>query len=104
MNVAHQRCYNHAEREAAARCPECKRFFCRECVSEHDDRVLCAACLVKRTRPGFTKRYHLRGVVVMLQAMVGLVLLWLVFYTIGRILLNIPDTFHEGAVWRDLWQ
>ena len=43
--LAHQRCFNHALREAAARCPGCGNFFCRECVTEHDDRVLCAACL-----------------------------------------------------------
>lgn len=73
-------------------------------MSEHEDRVLCAACLAKRTRPGFTKRYHLRGVVQFFQVAVGLVLLWLVFYTIGRILLNIPDTFHEGRIWQDLWR
>lgn len=30
-----------------ARCPECRRFFCRECVTEHDDQLLCASCLRK---------------------------------------------------------
>ena len=44
-----QRCRNHAEREAVARCPGCGHHFCRECVTEHDDRILCAACLRKLT-------------------------------------------------------
>ena len=34
-NLIHQRCSNHPGREAAVRCPECGRFFCRECVTEH---------------------------------------------------------------------
>ena len=45
--LAHQRCFNHATREAVARCPECHHFFCRECITEHDDRVLCTGCLKK---------------------------------------------------------
>ena len=50
QNLAHQRCFNHAVREAVARCPECGQCFCRECITEHDDRVVCAACLKKLTR------------------------------------------------------
>ncbi len=42
-----QRCQFHALREAVARCPECQRYFCRECVTEHDERLLCASCLRK---------------------------------------------------------
>ena len=49
--VALQRCLHHGEREAIARCPECGSFFCRECITEHDERVLCASCLAKITRP-----------------------------------------------------
>src|SRR5580658_10096129 len=40
-----QRCWNHEAREAACRCPACGRSYCRECVSEHEGRLLCAACL-----------------------------------------------------------
>jgi hypothetical protein len=43
--VAHQRCLHHHEREAVARCPECGHYFCRECITEHDERVICASCL-----------------------------------------------------------
>ena len=45
MKLSAQRCFNHAGREAVARCPECSRYFCRECISEHRGRVVCAGCL-----------------------------------------------------------
>ena len=45
-DLVHQRCFNHMLREAVACCPECRRYFCRECVTEHEDKVLCAAYVV----------------------------------------------------------
>jgi len=48
QDLTHQRCHHHQFREAAARCPECGRYFCRECITEHADRVLCASCLGKK--------------------------------------------------------
>ena len=98
-NLAKQRCTNHASREAAARCPDCGRFFCRECVSEHDDRLLCAQCLAKLARPSFSKRYHLAGVVNVMRMLLGIFALWWCFYLIGQALPSIPDTFHEGTLW-----
>ena len=32
-DLLYQRCFNHVLREAVARCPECLRYFCRECGS-----------------------------------------------------------------------
>jgi hypothetical protein len=43
QDITQQRCLNHMLREAVARCPECSRFFCRECITEHEDKVLCAS-------------------------------------------------------------
>jgi len=43
------RCRRHPERPAAARCPECGEPHCRECVVEHEGRILCAACLARLT-------------------------------------------------------
>lgn len=99
--LTYQRCYNHAEREAAARCPECGRFFCRECVSEHDDRVLCAKCLAKLLKPSVVKRYHLGGIMKAAQAFVSIVILWLFFYVVGQMLLTIPTAFHEETLWQN---
>jgi len=101
--LTHQRCYNHASREAAARCPECQRFFCRECVSEHEDRVLCANCLTKLKKPSMAKRFHLGGVIKVLQIAVSMLLLWAIFYGLGRLLLSVPSAFHEGTLWRKVF-
>jgi hypothetical protein len=104
VNLLHQRCFNHAQREAAARCPGCGRFFCRECVTEHQDQVLCAACLRARTTPSFTRRAGFVLGLRVVQCLVGLLTGWLFFFLIGRLLVSMPDSFHEGTLWRSsLW-
>jgi hypothetical protein len=45
--LARQRCLHHSSREAIARCLDCRQFFCRECITEHDERLVCASCLKK---------------------------------------------------------
>jgi hypothetical protein len=103
MNTArslrHQRCYHHAAREAAARCPECQRFFCRECVSEHDDRVLCSSCLARLNKPSMGVRLRLAGLINVLRAVVAIIVAWSVLYGLGRALLHIPGMFHHSAPW-----
>ncbi len=100
MNVAQKRCSNHASREAVARCPECGRTFCRECISEHDDRVICAFCL-KRLSRKIVRRHRLHGLVRLVQILMGLLLLWSSFYLLGKALLTIPSSFHERAMGRE---
>ncbi len=89
-----QRCLNHALREAVAQCPSCKRFFCRECVTEHSGRMICVNCVNVLTRdgPDTEKRTRLRWTV---TALAGLVITWLVFYYLGLTLARIPSQFHE---------
>jgi hypothetical protein len=102
-SLAQQRCFNHSQREAAARCVGCRQDFCRECVTEHDDRVLCAICLQKLFKPPVTRR---RGLAVVLrggQCLMGVVLLWFAFYLAGEALLSIPTSFHEGTLWQVNW-
>jgi len=101
--LAYQRCFNHQEREAAARCPECGHFFCRECVTEHDDRVICTACLRKLARVPLLQR---RGVVNLsraLRVLFGCFLAWFFFYLVGEGLMSLPASFHEGTLWRVHW-
>ena len=74
MSIAQERCFNHAFREAVARCPECGRTFCRECISEHDDRVICAFCL-KRLSKKAVRRNRLAGLVRLAQILMGVLLL-----------------------------
>ena len=101
--LAYQRCFNHAAREAAARCPECHRFYCRECITEHEDRVLCAACLKKIAQPPFTQRRAFVSATRVLQVGLGLSLVWCFFYLLGLLLLSIPSSFHEGTCWQGRW-
>ena len=102
-DLAFQRCFNHATREAVARCPQCGQFYCRECVNEHDDRVICAACLKKVARVPLLQRRGLAGVFRFAQCLAGLVMVWFFFYLIGEGLVSLPASFHEGTLWQVDW-
>lgn len=97
-----QRCWNHADREAAARCPQCGRFYCRECVAEHDRRFLCTACLTVLTVRAAAPPRDWTWVWVPVQCGTGLVLAWFCFYLLGRLLADLPDDFHEGTFWKQV--
>jgi hypothetical protein len=100
-SVARERCFNHALREAVARCPRCRRTFCRECVTEHDDRVLCAACLeaLERVDPDRTGRRRFAVLSSCFGAVLALLIAWLFFYSLGRALAAVPTPFHERTLW-----
>ncbi|UCH19892.1 MAG: rhomboid family protein [Deltaproteobacteria bacterium] len=99
-----QRCRNHEHREAIARCPECGRFFCRECIIEHEDRVLCTVCLHRLIdRSASPRKRSLRGLVRILQLVLGVFVLWMFFFYLGQALLSIPTSFHEGTIWQTKW-
>lgn len=97
--LARQRCLHNVSREAVARCLDCRQFFCRECITEHDERVVCASCLKKvaqaAARPA-RRRMRLWPVV---QTAAGLLLAVFFFYLIGSALLALPDSFHQGSLW-----
>jgi len=98
-SLAAQRCHHHPEREAAARCPECGLFYCRECITEHDDRVICASCLRTLAVAKRGRGNRLGGVWRLAAGVFGIVIAWFFFYTMGRLLLLTPTSFHEGTVW-----
>ena len=102
-SLALQRCHHHADREAIARCPECGQFYCRECITEHDERIICASCLAKLTRPPekAAVRFRLGALRPIFGAISGLIVAWLCFYIVGRSLLAIPTTFHASALWKN---
>ncbi|MFO7870918.1 MAG: rhomboid family protein [Kiritimatiellia bacterium] len=97
--ISSQRCFVHSGREAVARCPECRRFFCRECVTEHEGRVLCAGCIRKLSQRQGRKTSSLRTASLALQCFGGFLALWLLFYFLGQSLLKLPSSFHEGTLW-----
>jgi len=102
-SLAQQRCFNHFQREAAARCTECSQFFCRECIADHDDRVVCAACLIKLFARPKSRARRFGGMWRLGQCALGFFLLWFFFYFVGESLLAIPTNFHEGTLWRTDW-
>ena len=95
-----QRCFHHAEREAVAQCPSCQRFHCRECITEHDHRVICTTCLNRLLQPPSRPPAMGRALLGLAQLALGFVLLWLLFATLGQVLIALPSSFHEGTVWK----
>ncbi len=91
------RCFHHAARPAAARCPECRRPFCRECVTEHRGRVLCLDCLTRLTAASRPRSPGWIAVGWTLRALAGLVLVWLWFIALGRFLVRLPAAVHDGS-------
>lgn len=98
-DFASQRCFHHRRREAVARCPLCQRMFCRECVTEHDERVICAGCLAALApAPPPARGRRLAALAPAAVALAGFVATWLCFYVMGRLLALVPAPFHEGAL------
>ncbi len=86
MTLSVRRCLNHEDRQAAARCPRCQGFFCRECVSIFQRQLICAACLSEATEP--IAKVKAQGLwLTAFLAVLGLILVWGVFYMAGSWLL-----------------
>lgn len=98
-SISQQKCFNHVDREAAARCPVCQRFFCRECVTEHEERVVCAACLKKLLSVSDKPRRSFTGVILFANSLIAFFIVWIIIYYIGQLLLLLPSSFHEGDLW-----
>lgn len=90
--LIHQRCWHHADREAVVRCPGCRRFYCRECVIEHEGRMICAACTDRGKGAGADRS---RTAVWMALGLCGFLLAWAVFYYLGMALDRIPSDFFQ---------
>lgn len=92
--LAHQRCRQHPTREAVVRCPVCLRYYCRECVTEHRGRMMCASCLAE-IGSSSTSAPGVRSVGLIFSGAGGLLLAWLIFYYLGVALARIPSDFFE---------
>lgn len=101
-DLAYRRCFNHAQREAVARCPSCLNFYCRECITEHEDRIICAACLRKLAANSQRHGRAFSRFLQLGQFIFGLFAAWFFFYLVGEGLLSVPTSFHEGTLWRSL--
>ena len=109
-SLTRQRCWIHLEREAAARCPQCANFYCRECVTEHEGRLVCAGCLrdllataanTRRRGLGSRGRLVLAGITRTGQVLGSVVAAWIFFQMFGQWLLSTATQFHESNVWTE---
>jgi hypothetical protein len=71
--------------------------FCRECVTEHDQRLLCAVCLAKLT-VAKVPRHRLRSIRFALLGALGLLAAWLFFFDAG-VLVNAMVSRQEVRTW-----
>lgn len=104
MTLTNRRCFNHHNREAVARCPECGSYFCRECTTEHDGRMICTKCLESLTYEPFKGAGSAGLVAKALLALAGVLVAWLAFYGYGRVLVNTEhDRFEswQQPTWED---
>ena len=91
-----RRCLIHGAREAAARCPGCARFFCRECVTEHEDLALCAECIGSRKAPkAGGARWHQSVILRPVAVLLAIVVAWLYFLLLGWATMELPRRFHS---------
>ena len=92
-----QRCWNHDTREAVCRCPQCGRSYCRECVTEHESRLLCAACL--KSLAGKQSQTSRRLIRFTPAAMLvgGLTLAWCFFFAAGETLIWISSRLEQTS-------
>ena len=96
MNL-NQHCWNHEEREAACRCPACGRSYCRECVSEHEGRLLCAACLIRITANRQPETRTLRKLTPPAMIAAGILLAWLTYWAAGAALIGLIHRIRNTA-------
>ena len=88
--LRHARCLFHPLREAAARCPHCGGTFCRECVTDEDNKLACPPCLRRMIHPPAKPAPGRR----FLQSFAGLAALFCLaalFFALLRWRLNTPE-------------
>jgi hypothetical protein len=101
-SVARATCFQHPQREAAARCVGCGKPFCRECITALDRRMYCVSCFKAKTEKKEKRKRDWFLLTTATQFAAGLLVLWFTAYLIGRFLVDLPTSFHEGTVWEKL--
>jgi hypothetical protein len=72
-------------------------------VTEHEGRMICSSCLAKLVEPSVEKK-PFRIMLKSAQLVLGIFTLWIFFYYMGLILLELPASFHDGTMWnQDFW-
>lgn len=89
--LRHARCLFHPLREAAARCPHCGGTFCRECVTDEDNKLACPPCLRRMMRPPAPKASLARRLPQAFTGLAALVCLTVLFFALLRWRANTPE-------------
>jgi hypothetical protein len=89
--LRHARCLFHPLREAAARCPHCGGTFCRECVTDEDDKLACPPCLRRMARPPAPKASLTGCFRQVLAGLCALACLAALFFALLRWRVNKPE-------------
>jgi hypothetical protein len=92
--LAGKRCANHPGREAAVRCTSCLGFFCRECVTEHANRMMCGPCVARKNVASVAGKSN--GFAWAVLSVGGLLIAWMIFYYAGVGLASLPSSFFGG--------
>jgi hypothetical protein len=100
LDLSTRQCFNHAAREAVAKCPGCGRFFCRECVTEHDSRVLCAQCIPGAGKHNVAPLRKLKALVRLGQFALAFFVIWFTVFMLGKGLMLLPASFSETPSWQ----
>jgi hypothetical protein len=91
LGLRHARCLFHPLREAAARCPHCRGTFCRECVTDEDDKLACPPCLRRMARPPAPKSSAARRFRQVLAGFAALACLATLFFALLRWRVSKPE-------------
>ena len=62
--------------------------------------MVCASCLAKLARKNTARTSHLSSLLRPVQFLLALCAAWFFFYFLGRTLLSLPASFHEGTLWK----
>src|SRR5271156_79255 len=91
FGLRHARCLFHPLREAAARCPHCGGTFCRECVTDEDNKLACPPCLRRMTHPPAAKPSVARQFRQVLAGSIALAFLMALFFSLLQWRANRPE-------------
>ncbi|MGK0187705.1 MAG: hypothetical protein ACI9R3_003494 [Verrucomicrobiales bacterium] len=62
--------------------------------------MICAGCLAElRAEKTKTKREIHFSLMPLVHVIVGVIVIWTVYYQIGEILVTIPADLHDGKIW-----